>query len=80
MNKYVNGKLVEITEEDKIAIKARFDKMRSHQKGKSTSDYEGRIKELENMVTELLNKSAGSDESAESAEIVESVEATDSEE
>ena len=60
MNKYVNGKLLEMTEEDKAALKARFDKIR---KPKSDiSEYEKRIEELEAKLAELLNKTPESEE------------------
>ena len=50
MRKYVNGKLYEMTEEDIAKSKSRFNRRRS------TAEYENRIKELENTVTQLLTK------------------------
>ena len=52
MKKYVNGKIVEMTEADIAKRESRINhRPNSH---KNTSDYEARVKELENTVTELL--------------------------
>ena len=60
MKKYVNGKLSEMTEEDKAALKARFDKIRKPKN--DISEYENRIEELEAKLAELLNKTPESEE------------------
>lgn len=54
MKKYVNGKIVEMTEADIAKRESRI----SHRSNsrKSASDYETRVKELENTVAELLSQ------------------------
>ncbi len=55
MKKYVNGKIVDMTEEDIAKAKARTN--RYHKPQIDTSDYENRIKELENTIAKLMAKS-----------------------
>ena len=52
MKKYINGKIVEMTEVDISKREARF----SHRQNsrKNILDYEARVKELESTVAELL--------------------------
>lgn len=52
MKKYVNGKIVEMAEADIAKREARTN--RRHNARKNTPDYEARVKELENVVAELL--------------------------
>lgn len=52
MKKYVNGKVVEMTEADIANREARANRRPNARN--NTSDYEVRVKELENTVTELL--------------------------
>ena len=52
MKKYINGKIVEMTETDITKRKSRA-KNRPNAR-KNTSDYEVRIKELEDVVAKLL--------------------------
>lgn len=63
MKKYVNGKIVDMTEADIARAKARAMKNRESQN--TSSHYENRIKELEATVTTLLNKLETSTESEE---------------
>lgn len=52
MKKYVNGKIVEMTEADIVKREARANRrLNAH---KNASDYEKRVKELENTIAELL--------------------------
>lgn len=54
MRKYVNGKILEITEEDIAKRNRRFgDRTKSRN---NTSEYEKRVKELETVVAELQAK------------------------
>ena len=52
MNKYINGKIMPMTEEDKTKIKARSSKIKKN--NSQTSDYESRIKELEEALAALI--------------------------
>jgi uncharacterized protein YceH (UPF0502 family) len=54
MKKYVNGKLYEMTAEDIAKRNARANHRPNARK--NTSDYEARVKELENTVAVLLEK------------------------
>lgn len=62
MKKYINGKLYEMTEEDKLKIRERFNNLR---KRDDVSAYERRIKELENAVEQLLSKIEESEKQTE---------------
>lgn len=54
MKKYVNGKIVEMTEADIVKREARANRrLNAH---KNASDYEKRVKELESTVAELLTQ------------------------
>lgn len=52
MKRYINGKIIEMTEADIAKRESRI----SHRPNfrKNASDYEARVKELENTVAELL--------------------------
>lgn len=52
MKKYVNGKIVEMTEADIVKREARTNRRPNARK--NASDYEARVKELESTVAELL--------------------------
>lgn len=52
MKKYVNGKIVEMTEADIAKRETRTN--HRHNARKNIPDYEARVKELENVVAELL--------------------------
>ena len=53
MKKYVNGKIVDMTEEDIAKRRARI----SGKPQKDISEYENRIKELENTIAKLIANS-----------------------
>lgn len=54
MKKYVNGKIIEMTKADISKRESRISR-RSNAR-KNASDYEARVKELENTVAELLTQ------------------------
>ena len=54
MNKYVNGKLMKMTEEDINKRNARIANRPDHRK--NASDYEAKVKELEETVEMLVSK------------------------
>lgn len=54
MKKYVNGKIVEMTEADVVKRESRIGNKPNARK--NASDYESRIKELENTISTLLSK------------------------
>lgn len=54
MKKYVNGKIVEMTEADISKRESRISCRPNARK--NTSDYEARVKELESTVAELLDQ------------------------
>ena len=55
MKKYVNGEIMDMTNEDLNRRNARA-KNRPNHHNTNTSDYEARIKELESMVATLVSK------------------------
>lgn len=61
MKKYVNGKIIEMTETD-IAKRESCINRRPNAR-KNTSNYETRIKELEDMVAKLLGEQEVAEES-----------------
>lgn len=54
MNKYINGKIIKMTEVDIAKRESRINNRPNARK--NASDYEARVKELENIVAELLAK------------------------
>ena len=54
MKKYVNGKVVEMTEADIAKREARANRRPNARK--NATDYEARVRELETIVAELLSK------------------------
>ena len=54
MKKYVNGKIIEMTEADVTKRESRINNRLNARK--NASDYESRIKELENTISTLLSK------------------------
>lgn len=61
MNKYINGKIVKMTEADIQKKEARANNRPNARK--NTSNYETRIKELEDMVAKLLGEQEVAEES-----------------
>ena len=68
MKKYVNGEIMDMTNEDLNRRNARA-KNRPNHHNINTSDYEARIKELESMVATLVSKLEAPAEPAEDAPV-----------